>query len=102
MKGLAIVVGIGLAIGFAASAKAEIGSVTPAQSAVAACIHTLSQRYDKEFPGLNLSARPDDLWADLGLATNPQDGTAACASGFEDKMGDPGLGAPSQQGGAAH
>lgn len=102
MKRLAIAVGIGLVIGSAASAEAEIGGVAPVQSAVAACIHTLSQRYDKEFPGLDLSARPDDLWADLGLATSPQDGTAACASGFEDKMDDPGLGAPSQQGGAAH
>lgn len=102
MRGLAIVTGICLVAGFAVNSRAEIGPVAATQSAVTACIHTLSQRYDKESPGLDLSARPDDLWADLGLAVNPQDGTAACASGFEDKMDDPGLGSPGPQSGAAH
>ncbi len=102
MKGWAIVMAGCLMVGFTASARAEIGNVAPTQSAVAACIHTLSERYDKQSPGLGLASRPDELWADLGLATYPQDGAAACAHGFEDKMDDPGLGAPTQQDGPAH
>ena len=98
MKGWAIAAAACLMIGFAATARAGIGPVAPTESAVAACIHTLSERYDKQSPGLGLASRPDDLWADLGLATYPQDGSAACAHGFEDKLADPELGAPSQQG----
>jgi len=86
-----------LVVGFAASARAEIGPVAPTESAVAACIHALSQRFDKQSPGLGLASRPDDLWADLGLATYPENGAAACAHGFEDKLADPQLGAPTQQ-----
>lgn len=97
MGGWAIAAAACLMVGFAANAGAEIGSVAPTESAVAACIHALSQRYDKQSPGLGLASRPDALWADLGLATYPQDGSAACAHGFEDKLADPGLGAPTQQ-----
>ncbi len=97
MRGWAIAAAACLMVGVAASARAEIGPVVPAESAVAVCIHTLSQRYDKQSPGLGLASRPDNLWADLGLATYPQDGSAACAHGFEDKLADPQLGAPTQQ-----
>ncbi len=98
MRGWAIAAAACLTIGVAATARAGIGPVAPTESAVAACIHTLSERYDKQSPGLGLASRPDDLWADLGLATYPQDGSAACAHGFEDKLADPELGAPTQQG----
>lgn len=92
------IVGMGcLLIGFSATARAEIGNVAPTQKAVMACIHALSRRYDKQSPALGLASRPDALWADLGLATYPQDGAAACAHGFEDKLADPELGAPTQQ-----
>jgi hypothetical protein len=97
MRGWAMAAAACLMIGFAATARAEIGLVAPTESAVAACIHTLSQRYDKQSPGLDLASRPDSLWADVGLATYPHDGPAACADGFEDKLGDPELGAPTQQ-----
>lgn len=95
---MAIVLGGCLVAGFAASSSAQIGTVEPTQSAVAACIHALSTRYDSQSPGFGLASRPDGLWAELGLATYPQDGAAACAHGFEDKLGDPSLGAPSQPG----
>ena len=98
MRGWAIAAAACLTIGFAGAARAGIGPVAPTESTVAACIHTLSERYDKQSPGLGLASRPDDLWADLGLATYPQDGPAACAHGFEDKLADPELGAPTQQG----